>query len=285
MCPARSSPSSGDGVAASGAASRSPVVQDARPDSAEAAARMRSSSVGSAVEGQLGVGDGAGRVAGDRAPGRPGTSRSRRAPAPARRGRTTTSSSCGPARAAARCRPAAPRRRRTRCWTSARRRSRWRGPAVADAPRRGGRRASARITASRRSRRSAGMASSTRSAARSTSPAARACRTASRPARRRRRTTSAGPPVQPGDLARAAPRAGAPQHVGEEVVVAVPAALVVERHHEQVRAAPATPASACPPGVSVTASQRGPVSRSRMEVSSRKSRTSSGWRSRTSSTR
>ena len=60
------------------------------------------------------------------------------------------------------------------------------------------------------------------------------------------------------------------QHVGEEVVVAIPAAPVVERDQEQVRLAPAPPASPVPPSWPVTASHSGPLSRSRIEVCSRK---------------
>ena len=81
---------------------------------------------------------------------------------------------------------------------------------------------------------SAGTASSARSAARSTSPAASACRTAGTgspassnqsPARRCKSCTSPGVRVEVG-----------PQDLGEQVVVPVPVAAVVERNEEQVGA-------------------------------------------------
>ena len=66
------------------------------------------------------------------------------------------------------------------------------------------------------------------------------------------------------------------QHVGEEVVVAVPASLVVEGYDEQVAALQQTPASAHRRSCPMTASQSGPVSRSRIAVATRKSRSSLG---------
>ena len=129
-------------------------------------------------------------------------------------------------------------------------------------------------------------------AARGAAPGWRA-RRGRRPGRRRRRPGRAGPRPPgrrpgrttrwPGGAARrprrGARRAGAPQHVGEQVVVAVPAAAGRRAGRGTGSAARATRASPCRPVRPVTASHSGPVSRSRMEVSSRKSRTSSGWRS------
>ena len=98
----------------------------------------------------------------------------------------------------------------------------------------------------------------------------------------------AGPDVQLGDLLRrealSEPLA---QQVAEEVVVAVPAPLVVEGDDEQVGAldAPAGSRRPEPAGERRTASHRGPHRRSRMEVRSRKAWTSAGCRCRTSSSR
>ena len=66
------------------------------------------------------------------------------------------------------------------------------------------------------------------------------------------------------------------QDVGEQVVVAVPLPPVVERDEEQVGALERDEASPCRRSRPVTASQSGPVSRSRTDVRSRKSRTSVG---------
>ena len=76
---------------------------------------------------------------------------------------------------------------------------------------------------------------STRSAARSTSPAASACRTAGTGSPGRG-VPPAGPPVQLGDLAGPLLEQVGAQDVGEQVVVAVPLAAVVEGDDEQVRA-------------------------------------------------
>ena len=74
------------------------------------------------------------------------------------------------------------------------------------------------------------------------------------------------------------------QHLGEEVVIAVPLAVVVERHEEEVRPVQRLEGGA-PPLAPVTASHRSPVSRERIDVSSRNLRTASGCRCSTSSTR
>ena len=94
----------------------------------------------------------------------------------------------------------------------------------------------------------------------------------------------AGPPVQLGHLVGSLVEQVRVQDVGEQVVVAVPLSAVVERHEEQVGPLQRDQRrlAAFPP---VTASQSGPVRRSRTEVWSRKSRTSAGWRARTSSAR
>jgi hypothetical protein len=55
------------------------------------------------------------------------------------------------------------------------------------------------------------------------------------------------------------------QDVGEQVVIAVPAAAVVERDQEQVGRS-SDSSMALPPGWPVTASHSGPLSRSRTEV-------------------
>ncbi len=74
------------------------------------------------------------------------------------------------------------------------------------------------------------------------------------------------------------------QDVPEQVVIAVPLPPVIERNEEQV--ASIEPLER---GVAarwpVTASTSGPVMRARIDVSSRKLRTCSGWRRRTSSMR
>ena len=90
-----------------------------------------------------------------------------------------------------------------------------------------------RMTASRRSRSSAGMASSTRSAARSTSPGGQRVPDG-RLGVPGAVVPAAGPAMQPGDVAGALVEQVGAQHVGEQVVVAVPAAVVVERDDEQV---------------------------------------------------
>ena len=93
-----------------------------------------------------------------------------------------------------------------------------------------------------------------------------------------------GAAVQRGSPIRLLLEAG-PQQVGKEVVVAPPAPHLVEWHQEQpgpvdvLRARPG-----CRRGP-VTASHSGPFSRSSTDVSSRNARTSSVWRSRTSSAR
>ena len=265
MCPACSSPASGDRVAAC-AASRSPVVQDARPDSAEAAARTRWSSVGRTVDGALGVRDGGGRVAADERERGPVHLDGRREPGelvavdddqlvvgqPEQPLDVVAAARSTPANSLLAISPP------TRPMASTGRlRSTSSGRPSAQR----------RITASRRSARSAGMASSTRSAARSTSPAASACRTAAsgspascEPARwragaaRRRRSGVLAEQVRA-------------EHVGEQVVVAVPAALVVERDDEQVPALQRLEHRAARRTSPVTASHSGPVSRSRIEVS------------------
>ena len=160
------------------AASRSPMLQDARPDRAEAAAWTRSSPSACQAERAVGVRDGAGGVARSlRA--RAARYISMRAGISARSSpSSTTSSSSGSRSWLLDVGAAAPRRRRRRCWTSGHRPGPWRGPDGCGAPYSGRSSTQPRITASRRSRASAGTASSTRSAARSTSPAASACRTA-----------------------------------------------------------------------------------------------------------
>jgi hypothetical protein len=94
----------------------------------------------------------------------------------------------------------------------------------------------------------------------------------------------AGPPVQGrhpvGVLVQ---EVGAPD-VREQVVVAVPAAAVVERDQEQV-ARSSDSSTTFPSCWPVTASHSGPLRRSRIEVSTRKPRTGAGWLARTSSTR
>ena len=67
-----------------------------------------------------------------------------------------------------------------------------------------------------------------------------------------------------------------PQHVGEQVVVAVPLAPVVERRRGTGWPGRGRSSMACRRRRPVTASHSGPVSRSRTEVCSRKSRTSLG---------
>ena len=217
------------------AASRSPLPQEASPERADAAATGEVVVVAARRDGPVGVHDGRRRVAVAPAPGRLDTSRSRPAGGRARprrarpslrrrvrpSSRSTSSSrlstpSNSPLAISAPMKPTAStgRTRTTSCGMSSSQR---------------------RIVASCRSRAGPGSASSTRSAARSTSPAASACRTAGtgspaasyhRPARRCRSATSSGRSVE---QMRA-------QDVGEEVVVAVPLAAVVERDHEQVRA-------------------------------------------------
>ena len=268
-------------------------AQDASPIRAEAAPRPRSSSVVDEVERQLGVRDGAG----ERHPG----------PAPARRGRRRRRPEGG---------GAPPRRRRPsrlRAAAVARRRHRRVEPALgvlqpaldpvelvpvassaptyADAEHRpdpdhvvGQRSSQPRSVASCRSLRSAGTASSTRSAARSKSIVRPSRAGWPRPARRSRRT-------------RRSP-AGAARHDVRRL--ARPAGPAARRRRgggsgttgAGRRAGPGTgcPAPAprawpCRRAWPVTASHSGPLSRSRMEVCSRKPRTSSGWRCRTSSTR
>ena len=95
-------------------------------------------------------------------------------------------------------------------------------------------------------RRSRGAASSIRSAARSTSPAANAWRTAA--------STSpaslvpvAGPSVQHGDVLGPFVEQARLQDVGEQVVVAVPVPVVVQRDERTGCAVPATPAQRGPP--------------------------------------
>ena len=70
-------------------------------------------------------------------------------------------------------------------------------------------------------------------------------------------------------------QAGA-QQVGEQVVVAPPPALLVQRDQEQVGRARPTPAAAGRPARPITASHSGPDSRSRTDVSSRNARSSGG---------
>ena len=93
--------------------------------------------------------------------------------------------------------------------------------------------AHARSVASCRPRRTAGSANSASSAARSKSPAANACRIAFG-----RlvvlREPRAGPAMQLGRGIRIFVEEPGAQHVGEEVVVPVPLASIVERDHEQV---------------------------------------------------
>ena len=130
----------------------------------------------------------------------------------------------------------------------------------------------------------AGMASSTRSAARVEVPAGQ--RVADRlGALAVLLVPVARPPVQVGHLVGLLVEQAGPQHVGEQVVVAVPLAAVVERDEEQVAAVERLEHAPCRRRWPVTASHSGPLSRSRIEVSSRKLRTCSGWRCRTSSTR
>ena len=113
-----------------------------------------------------------------------------------------------------------------------------------------------------------------------------------RRARRRRRRGRGGSrrssvpcsACQPAGGAGAAARTGSgssarepgAQRVGEQVVVAPPLPLVVERDDEQVRPLEAS-SSCCPSVRPVSASHSGPVSSSSTEVSRRKARTSSGW--------
>ena len=74
------------------------------------------------------------------------------------------------------------------------------------------------------------------------------------------------------------------QHIGKQLVIAVPLACVVQRHDKEVaplqRLQPA-----CPLPWPVTASHSPPLSRSRIAVCSRKLRTSAGCRASTSATR
>jgi hypothetical protein len=65
------------------------------------------------------------------------------------------------------------------------------------------------------------------------------------------------------------------EDVREQVVVAVPAAAVVERDQNRL-ARSSAPSMALPPWPPVTASHSGPLRRSRMEVRIRKSRTGAG---------
>ena len=76
-------------------------------------------------------------------------------------------------------------------------------------------------------------ASSTRSAARSVSPAAKACSMAAAGVAVLL-VPGAGPAVQLGSLHRELVEETGLQHVGEEMVVAVPPTLVVQRHQEEV---------------------------------------------------
>ena len=79
----------------------------------------------------------------------------------------------------------------------------------------------------------------------------------------------AGPAVQPGDTVRVLDEQVGAQDVGEEVVVAVPLPTVVQGHHEQVAALQQLEHACALPVVSVTASHSGPVSCSRTAVSRR----------------
>src|SRR5688572_23868964 len=87
-------------------------------------------------------------------------------------------------------------------------------------------------------------------------------------------------------------RRGAPlvqslsQQITKEVVIAIPAPLVIQRDDEEIDAFEifqgGLPGST---GLRSTASQSGPHRRSRMEVRSKNVWTLAGWRCRTSSTR
>ena len=75
------------------------------------------------------------------------------------------------------------------------------------------------------------------------------------------------------------------EQVGEQLVVTPPATHLIQRHKEQARPLHLLqhhPAARARP---VTGSHSAPDSRSRTEVSNRKLRTSSGWRSSTSPAR
>ena len=85
----------------------------------------------------------------------------------------------------------------------------------------------------------------------------------------------ARPPMELRDLLGLLVEQARPQDVGEQVVVAIPLTPVVERDEEQVPRSSAS-SVALPPPWPVTASHSGPLSRARIEVCSRKLRTSLG---------
>ena len=91
-------------------------------------------------------------------------------------------------------------------------------------------------------------------------------------------------PMEVRDAVRLLAQQARPKDIREEVVVSVPLSARVERDHEEV---PAIEILQCALTAILTRDRiaQRPVSRSRMQVQSRNRRTSSDWRSRTSSTR
>ena len=104
-----------------------------------------------------------------------------------------------------------------------------------------------------------GAASSMSSAARSKCSPAMACAIASAPVAVRL-VPVARPTVELGDPSRVLVEQPGPEHVGEEVVVAVPGAPIVERDEEQVRPVEVARGWPCRRSRPVTASHSGPVS-------------------------
>ena len=259
--------------------SRSPLVQAASPSSAGGAAAPEVVVLVERARAPPGVRDRCrrGRPCSQRQR-RPGTSRSRRAGGgtrPRRRRPSRLARLRRRARATARRPQQLPRRRRPRRPTAARRRSRRRAPAGARPRSSGSASSQRRSVASCRSRRIAGDRQLDRSAARSKSRPASAWSIASA------RSPCclvpvARPAVQLGDVARAARPAGAPaarRRTGGGSGTSGAGRRAATRNR-----LPRSSASsiACPPSWPVTASHSGPVSRSRIEVCSRKSRTVSG---------
>ena len=73
------------------------------------------------------------------------------------------------------------------------------------------------------------------------------------------------------------------ENIGKKMVIAIPVTLVIQRNEKEVTSLQAPPNARCYLDVLMTASHSEPFKRSRMEVWSRKLRTSSGWRCKTSS--